>query len=366
MIDSLAVGGAERMLVEIANASVDQKHEVAVCVTRSNVALRNELKPSVPLVELNRRWRFDPQAVPHIRRLIDSFHPTVLHIHSRSTLGFVAFLRTIGVLSVPVVFHDHFGEIEIDQTVPFWFRMWGRFHVSRYVGVSPRLGEWARVAGIPDERVSVIRNALDLDRIKDAQPLSPSDLFPEEDSGPFGVVVGGIRPQKGIEILLDACSQIEIDKEWRIVVVGSAGDHRYLDTCKRLAEYAGLSRRVVFVGERQDVPSVIKSCDFGVIPSISESGPLVLIEYLAGGLPFVSTRVGEVSARVESAGMGAFVDAGDAKALAVAIGDLISMPEDERKRVGERGVEVAEAMFDIRMRIPQWREIYAAAIGSGR
>jgi glycosyltransferase involved in cell wall biosynthesis len=117
------------------------------------------------------------------------------------------------------------------------------------------------------------------------------------------------------------------------------------------------------VGPREDVPSVIKSCDFGVIPSISESGPLVLIEYLAGGIPFVATRVGEVSQLVESTALGSFVDSGDAQALAKAIENLIVMPSDQRKKLGLRGVEVAEGMFDIRTRIPRWQEVYAAATG---
>lgn len=35
VIDSLALGGAERMLVDIANASVSDGHTVSVCVTRA-------------------------------------------------------------------------------------------------------------------------------------------------------------------------------------------------------------------------------------------------------------------------------------------------------------------------------------------
>ena len=60
IIDSLAIGGAERMLVDIANSTDKSKFSVSVCVTRSDITLAKNLLPDIPLRILNRQFRLDP------------------------------------------------------------------------------------------------------------------------------------------------------------------------------------------------------------------------------------------------------------------------------------------------------------------
>ena len=106
VIDSLEIGGAERMLVEIANAAAADGHEVFACVTRSVTTLAADLHPKIKLIALNRRRPLD---LPAMRRFADDAHRhcvDVFHAHGRTTLSFVAAARTLRLTRIPIVFLD--------------------------------------------------------------------------------------------------------------------------------------------------------------------------------------------------------------------------------------------------------------------
>ena len=71
-----------------------------------------------------------------------------------------------------------------------------------------------------------------------------------------------------------------------------------------------------------------------------------ILEAMAAGLPVVASDVGGVSEAVVDGETGLLVPAGDADALAAAVGRLLA-DADERRRLGERGHAVARERFDV-------------------
>lgn len=363
IIDSLAVGGAERMLVEIANHTTRDDFRVSVCVTRSGTTLANELNPEIPLYVLNRKSRFDLQGFKKLAKVVREQKVDVFHVHGRSSFAFIAFASSMRLISSPIIFHDHFGAIEIDDSIPTWFRLWGKRKVGHYVGVYQQLALWAQRAGVPSHKISVIENALNLSRICNANPydLRRELNIPKEIL--IGVFVGGVRREKGLEVLIEALSQSKHRSKVKILVVGDIKDDVYFQTCKEKLMQRGLGETMIFLGSRTDVPRILKSVDFAVIPSISESGPLVLIEYMAAGLPFVATKVGAISLRAEELGAPGFVPPNNPKALAEVIDELVGLSLTERVSRGNIGKEIAFEHFDIHKKMPQWYEVYNRVLG---
>jgi glycosyltransferase involved in cell wall biosynthesis len=362
VIDGLARAGAERMLVEIANRTAADGHRASVCVTRDDLSLAGELRPDVPLHVLRRRRRLSLPEMVRFARIARGSGATLLHVHGRGSLRFVAAVRTLFRLPLPVVFHDH-RSLELDASVPRWLRLWGRHHVSRYVGVYARLGEWAREAGIPGERVEVVENALDLRRFADASPAGIREELGLPNGTVLGVVVGNLRTEKGTELLLRALARCRFPARVKVLVVGADRDPAYGRSVRELSVSLGLQDTVLFVGERADVAGIVRACDFGVMPSLSESGPLVLIEFMAAGLPFVSSTVGSISHRVRSLGLPGFVAPDDEEALAAALAELVALSPGERAARGEEGRRIVREHFDIDGVMPAWYRIYAAASG---
>jgi glycosyltransferase involved in cell wall biosynthesis len=361
VIDSLEVGGAERMLVEIANQTAADGHQVSVCVTRSQHILADSLRPGIALTTLNRGRRFEWDAMKIFATLIKDQKVEVIQAHSRSTFAFLSLAKTLRLIHPPIILHDHYGSIEIDPSIPLWFRIWAKHFLHHYVGVYSKLATWAEAAGLPQEKISVIENALDLKPVCQAVPLDLRRELGLPAQVLIGIVAGGIRPEKGIDVLLEAVARCSCRHLIKILVAGGDRDRAYAQACRAQSTALQLEDRVDFLGERLDFANLIKGADFALIPSRSESGPLVLIEYLAAGLPFVSTRVGAVACRVAGLGIPEFVAPGEAGSLAAALDRLVHLSPAERRARAQSGKTAALGCFDIRQQMPHWYRIYEGA-----
>lgn len=356
-IDSLAVGGAERVLVELSNQAARDGHRVAVCVTRSETTLAAGLRPEIDLWVLGRRRRFDLPAMKRLAGLVKQQRIDLIQAHSRSTVALLSVLKTLRMIRVPIVFLDHYG-IEIDPSVPWWFRWWGRHCLSHYVGVCEALGGWARRAGVPSEKISVIENALDLDPLMHAEPLDIRKELKIPPEVPLGIVVGGLRHEKGTDVLIEAVAQSARACGTIILVVGGVLNPEYARNCRKQAAALGLEQVLLFLGQRLDVPRLLQAADFALILSRSEACNLVFIEYLAAGLPFVSTLVGGIACRAAALGLPEFVPPDDPKSFAAALDRLLSLTPAQRRERGKQGQTLALSHFDIRTKMSQWYELY--------
>jgi glycosyltransferase involved in cell wall biosynthesis len=357
VIDSLAVGGAERVLVELANQAARDGHRVSVCITRSDTTLAASLDSEIDLLVLGRQRRFDFSAMQRFARFVRQHCIDLIQAHGRSTLSFLTTLKTLRMVRVPVIFLDHHG-INVDTSIPWWFRWWGKYWVSHYVGVCQDLGEWARTAGLAPEKISVIENGIDLFNLRQAIPLDirkdlqiPPDLL-------IGIVVGGLRYEKGTDFLIEAIAQSTRVRDAVILVVGGDRDPEYARKCRKQAASLGLSNHLLFLGQRLDVHNLLRGADFAVIPSRSEACNLVFIEYLASALPFVSTLAGGIAVQAAAQGLAEFVSTDDPGSFAAALDRLLSLTPAERQERGKQGQALALRHFDIRAKMPQWYGLY--------
>jgi glycosyltransferase involved in cell wall biosynthesis len=173
---------------------------------------------------------------------------------------------------------------------------------------------------------------------------------------PVGITIGGLRYEKGTDFLLDVVERV--DSPFRVLVVGPDADLSFSQRSREDAARRGLMDKLIFTGRRADAPALMQGCDFALMPSRSESGPLVLIEYMAIGLPFVSTMVGGIPKRAYELGAQKFVPFGDAGGFAHEVDTLLKLPAAERRARGQAGKLIADKHFNMRSIIAQWYTIY--------
>jgi len=358
VIDSLDIGGAERAAVDLANATVKSGHRVSFCTTRHAGVLASELSPSIAVYHLNRTRRFDWPAMRRFRHIVRSTHVDIIHAHMRSTAAFVTFLKAIGWLEALVLLQDHHGGIEIDSSTPKWLSWWGNCMIDKYVGVYPKLCQWAKEAGFPDGKIGYVGYGLDLSRLDSAQAIDVHGEFDLPTERVVGIVVGNIRLEKGTDLLIELIADSLIAKEAIYLFVGRDADPEFAQMCRNLVTEYHLQHCIRFVGSRRDVPSLLRGVDFAIIPSRSESGPLVLIEYLAAGLPVVSFNVGDLSAQIAQKGVSGFALLGDVVTLRQELEELLKLSPDERAQRGAAGRRIIEESFSIEAKLPEWLQIY--------
>jgi glycosyltransferase involved in cell wall biosynthesis len=255
---------------------------------------------------------------------------------------------------VPLILHDHFSDTDNNDEIPTWFRFSGKYWVSAFVGVSDSNALWAARAGIPENKISVIPNGIDLTPYTSRQNIRSIKF----ENIPYGVMVCGIRYVKGLDVLIRAVSLIQPRPRMKILIVGDVKELVYYESCINLIKNLGLEEIFEFLGERTDIPQILHSVDFGLLPSRSESGPLVMIEYLASGLPVVAFETGNITIKAAQSGIPGIVSAGEINAFSSEISRLINMTDEALKARGELSRHVAAETFDIKMQIPKWYSIY--------
>jgi UDP-glucose:(heptosyl)LPS alpha-1,3-glucosyltransferase len=116
------------------------------------------------------------------------------------------------------------------------------------------------------------------------------------------IQVGSGFVTKGLERSIRALASLpeQLLSKTRLFVVGQDRAERF----KRLAKKLGIEHQVVFLGGRDDVPSLLLAADLMVHPSVNEAAGIVLLEALAAGLPVVCTAACGHALHVERSGGG--------------------------------------------------------------
>jgi|SRR5579872_355275 len=157
--------------------------------------------------------------------------------------------------------------------------------------------------------------------------------------------VGYIRPEKGIEFLLDAVSQLSIPQSWELYIVGPSDFPVYRRQLDTLADSLGISEQVFWTGYSSYGEPLFKrfrAADLLVLPSLSEGTPHVLVEARACGLPCISTTVGGVPSSVTNEYDSLLVPPKNSIALANAI-ERVIRDGDLRRKLIRNGLESSRA-----------------------
>jgi glycosyltransferase involved in cell wall biosynthesis len=192
-----------------------------------------------------------------------------------------------------IIFHDHYGLIEIDNRSPWWFSFVGK-RISHYIGVSTKLTKWAvDHVGIPKKFCSTLPNirVLPNDAPIKTEEKSSSNIIKL-------VHVANIHRIKNIEFSINLLKYLQKEYLAELTIYGQIADKVYSEELHKQIRELGLGKTVRFVMDETNIPSVLTSYDIGICSSKFESGPLIVIEYMHSGLPFVSINRGEVIKRV--------------------------------------------------------------------
>jgi glycosyltransferase involved in cell wall biosynthesis len=200
------------------------------------------------------------------------------------------------LLGMKVIWMEHL-QIErwlLASPLRFLYRAWSR--LARVVTVVEAVREQLIQLGVPAGSVQVIYNAVNVKQFTPT-PSRPDDLIHR-----FRVLfIGRLAVEKGIDDLLQAMEEILPQiPNMELTIVGEGQQYQHLvDLTKELE----LTDHVQFVGFREDIPEVLKTCDVLVLPSTRrETFGIVMIEALATVKPVIATTTGGLTEIIDRYG----------------------------------------------------------------
>jgi glycosyltransferase involved in cell wall biosynthesis len=226
--------------------------------------------------------------------------------------------------------------------------------------------------GAPDERTTNVANGINLPRL--------AALREKRTTGPGGgpprtlCLIGRVVPIKDIKTFIRAmktvCDALPDAEGW--IAGPEDEDPAYALECRSIAMSLGLEERVKFLGF-QKIDELLPRVGVGVLSSISEALPLVLLEGFAAGVPAVATDVGSCRQLIfglgeEDEALGAAGDVvriADPEALAGACIRLLPDP-DVWREAQTAGIRRVERYYTQEIMFGRYRELYDWAVGTGR
>jgi glycosyltransferase involved in cell wall biosynthesis len=326
LVDSVSLGGgAERAMAAVATHLPRECFEITVVSTRTSEGplVDTLLADGIRLVSLNRRGTFD---LARFRRLVTMLREDridILHAHKFGSNFWGTVLGRLAGVPV-VVAHEHSWSYEGQPLRRFLdVHVIGRL-CDAFVAVSERDRErMIALEGVAADKIVVLPNPY-VRRPRDESADVRRDLgIPA--SAPLVATVAVLRPEKALDVLLDAF--VEVAAVVPDAILAIAGDGPCRAALEQHARDLGISDRVRFLGWWQDVGGLLDAADVGAISSEREGAPLFALECMAHMTALVSTDVGDV-AELLGKGRGVVtVPPHDPSALAGALAGLLRDPQ---------------------------------------
>lgn len=235
----------------------------------------------------------------------------------------VAAVNVARRLRLPAVITARGSDINLLGTMP-WFRkriVQAAQRADRIIAVSTALKQTMCDIGIDGDKITVLRNGVDLDVFAPTPRRDARTLLglPE---GSLVLSVGNLVPEKGHDLVIDAVSRIS---GARLVIVGSGPD---LPRLRAMASARGMADRMDIrdVVPQGQLGAYYSAADVLALGSTREGWPNVVLEAMACGTPVVATSVGGVPEMIWNPHAGTVVPRREGATFASALQAFLDNP----------------------------------------
>jgi glycosyltransferase involved in cell wall biosynthesis len=357
VIPTLDRSGAEKQMVLLAAGLPRDRFRVEVAaLTRLGPLEADLLAAGIPVLAIGKRHKLDPVALNRLTRLMKERRYDVVQtwIFAANVYGRIAARRA----RVPVV-------LTAEMAVDLW-KGRGHFLIDRrlarrtdlVIGNSRAVVDFYRdTVGIPSDRLELIRSG-----IADEEPprVDPDAVRAElglPGDAPLLLFAGRLYPQKRVLDLLKALDILQhVRPNLRTLI---AGDGPLRAELEQFADAVELlkTRRVLFLGHRDDVPRLLAASDALVLPSEFEGLPNVVLEAMRFRKPVVATAAPGTTELVVDDQTGLLVPVGDSTGLARSLLRVVDDP-GLRTRLGEAGRARVEQEFRADAMVDRFASLY--------
>lgn len=329
-LPSLRGGGAERVMVMLANGFASRGHKVDLVLASAEGPYLPEVSDAVRVVDLGKR------------RVAATLFPLIRYLKSEQP---EAMLSALGHANVVALLarrwaRSHVRLVISEHTTPLRAASKGRVAAllrtlirrlyptaDAIVCVSEGAREGMRqMFDLPADKMHCIYNPLDVDRVRRLMMESVDHEWITKPDGSIIVAVGRLTEAKDYPTLLRAFALLIRERPARLVILGEGEEEARLTA---LANELNISKSVAFLGFQKNPFAWLRACDLYVLSSRWEGLPGVLLEALACDARVVSTDCPSGPREILEAGKwGRLVPVGDPQALANAMSQaLISTNE---------------------------------------
>jgi glycosyltransferase involved in cell wall biosynthesis len=328
VLPSLERGGGERVMLQLAGSFLAMGREVHIVALLGGGPLRAAVPEAVVLHELidaggeSKGIALAWKALPRLTSLIRTVKPHAVLSTMTGTNLLVVLACMRARTRTRLVLREASSLVNTKSAVKRRAMRWLYRRADALVAVSAGVAQDLRGLGLADNRIHVIRNPVDVERLRQLAAVGLPPLV--QGKGPYVVSLGRLTEAKDFPTLLRAYAISTLRHTHQLIIVGEGEQRANLEN---LISDLELADRVVLTGAMDNPHAVMVGAAMHVLSSRWEGYPNVLLEALALGVPAVATDCPHGPREILDGGRyGRLVPVGDAIALASAMDAELERP----------------------------------------
>ena len=350
LITGLGLGGAEKVVVDLADQMNALGHNVKIAYLTGEVLVKPNCT-DIEIISLGLDSVKDfLSASRKYQRLIKSFRPDVVHAHMVHANIFARLNRAI--CSFPKLICTAHNSNEGGKARMVAYRLTN--HLS---DINTNVSEEATGALITKGAFSkndlmTVYNGIDLRKFEKNQ----DSINLNKDVLSF-ISVGRFNDQKDYPNLISAFAKLKkkVNVEIKLTIVG---DGELRSEIEALIKNLQLEKYVILLGKRSDIPELLSQADIFVLASKHEGLPTVVIEAMACECYVVATDCGGSAEILGDTGQ--LVSIEDSQALADALQNAIALSSKDRMQNNRKARARVEQLFSLETSVQKWLALYEA------
>ncbi len=377
IIDALDYGGAQKLLVTLVRHTPADRFKVSVCCLQPKVELKGEIEAQgVRPLCLNRRrpsvlqpHRLLAYTFQNIRDVVrfcrrERVQVIQCHLSDAEFIGIAAgalcrIRRIIPMNHFPFVPSGRSRGDLRNLLRRLSCRILYNWLCASVIAVSTDTAE--RLIShfeVDPKKIQVITNGVDMDVSHSAVGNGLREALGIISDSKVVLAVGRLTRQKGHVYLIEAVARLK--EEFPTLKVLIAGDGELKEILDSRCKELGVQDRVLFLGNRKDVPDLLAVSDLFVMPSLWEGTSLALLEAMASATAVLATDEPGNSGIIRHMENGYLVPAASPDHLSEGIAFLLSRP-DVALQLGQKAREAVREGYDARRMIAEMEPLWLGA-----
>lgn len=357
LITGLGGGGAEKVVVDLADQMLKRGHQVKIAYLKGEVIVSPQNK-EIDLVYLGfESIKNIKHAYYNYKKLLESFQPDVVHAHMVHANIFSRISRKFfPVIKLICTAHSNHEGGKL--------RMLAYKLTNHLADLTTNVSQSAvksfeLLGAVPQGQMRVIYNGIDLTRFKYYEQAK-NTLFEElniEIERSLVLAVGRFHEAKDYPNLLQAFKLlVDNSSVKKLPYLAIAGEGELRPIIENLIEELQLSHHVKLLGRRDDIPKLMSAADIFVLSSKFEGFGLVVAEAMACECFVVATDCGGV--REVMGEYGTLVSPENSDELVDALITVLNKNKEDIIINNKKALDYVESTYALDKIVNQWVEIY--------
>ena len=357
LITGLGGGGAEKVLIELAEKMISRGYSVKIAYLKGDVVIYPK-STDIELVYLGLEGFTSVFfAYKKYKELLHSYSPDIIHSHMIHSNIFARISRLF--FQVPKLICSAHSSNEGG-----YIRMLSYKLTHNLADITTNVSEnasskFVNIGAVPLGGIETVYNGIDLKKFHNTNiDLDLKSKFGILDSSPIFLAVGRFHDAKDYPNLLKAFAKFKETEVYqqKLPKLVIAGDGELRSEIESLINILGLRSEVILLGRRNDIPALLNISDFFVLSSKYEGLPTVVMEAMACETYVIATDCGGSAEIMGDTGL--LVAPQNSVQLAIGLEKSLNLSENDIQKNNYNARLRIEQLFSLETSVKKWLEIY--------